>query len=77
MMRANTYNSATGQLVIPQVGAKAFDELAQYYAEVFSQGRTEYAIPKGALSNPARLRELSAFFGGRRGLRQPSDRGKM
>ena len=33
-----------------------------YYADVFSHGRDEYAIPPGALSDPAKLRQMSAFF---------------
>ncbi|HVO81542.1 MAG TPA: nitric-oxide reductase large subunit [Terriglobales bacterium] len=62
MMRRNTYDQATGTVTLDPVRAEAFDALSRYYADVFSNGRDEYAIPKNALSDPAKLRALSAFF---------------
>jgi nitric oxide reductase subunit B len=36
--------------------------LSAYYADVFSAGRPEYAIPAGALTDPTKQREMAAFF---------------
>src|SRR5262249_21687332 len=41
---------------------RAFEANHKYFATVFSQGKPEYAIPRGTLSDPERLRQLSAFF---------------
>jgi nitric oxide reductase subunit B len=62
LMHANTYDSATGKITIDSIRAAAFEANARYYAEVFSQGKNGYAIPQGALTDPAKLRQLSAFF---------------
>ncbi len=35
---------------------------AAHYADVFSKGRSAYAIPEGALTNPRKLADLGAFF---------------
>src|SRR5262244_1573327 len=61
-MRANRYDPATGTLTIEPVRARAFEANQKYFAAVFSQGKPEYAIPRGTLSDPERLRQLSAFF---------------
>src|SRR4051812_33341138 len=62
MIRTNTYDPATGRLTISPERARAFAANATYYADVFRNGRNDYAIPAGALSDPARARQLSAFF---------------
>lgn len=62
MMRANTYDPATGVVTIDPVRALAFDANEGHFADVFTNGRTEYAIRKNSLSDPGKLRELSAFF---------------
>jgi len=36
--------------------------LASYYADVYGKGRDEYAIPAGALSDPAKQRQMATFF---------------
>ena len=61
-MRRNTYDPATGTIQIPPVRAAAFRHLAAYYADVFGKGRNEYAIPAGALSDPAKQQKMAAFF---------------
>jgi nitric oxide reductase subunit B len=60
LMRANTY--AAGTVTIDPIRAEAFRANVAHYSEVFSQGREEYAIPAGALTNPEQLRKLAAFF---------------
>jgi nitric oxide reductase subunit B len=61
-MRANTYTAATGQVTISDERAAAYESLNAYYTDVFSSGRNEYAIPRGALTDTVRAREMSAFF---------------
>lgn len=61
-MRANTYDRASGTITIDPVRAEAFEELARYYSNIFSEGRDEYAIPRGALTDQTKLREVSSFF---------------
>ena len=62
MMRRNTYDAASGHIVLDPVRAEAFEALAAHFSDVFSNGRNEYAIPRGALSDPEKLRQMSAFF---------------
>src|ERR1051325_4751122 len=61
-MRTNTYDPATGTVTIGEERAAAFESLNAYYADIFSGGRNEYAIPRGALTDGARARQMSAFF---------------
>src|SRR5215472_8376349 len=61
-LRANHYDAATGTLTIDPVRARAFEANHRHFAEVFSQGNAQYAIPRGTVSDPERLRQLSAFF---------------
>jgi len=49
-------------LTLDPVRVQAFEANAAHYADVFSKGRDAYAIPAGALTDPARLRAMSAFF---------------
>lgn len=62
MMRTNTYDHGTGVLVIDPVRAAAFEANEQHFSDVFANGRPEYAIRKHSLTDPAKLRQLSAFF---------------
>jgi nitric oxide reductase subunit B len=62
LMRANTYDASTGTLTVDPVRADAFAANLAHYTSVFAQGREEYAIPSGTLSDPERLREMAAFF---------------
>jgi nitric oxide reductase subunit B len=61
-MRTNTYDPATGRVTVSQARAAAFDSLAAHYADVFAAGRNEYAIPRGALADKTKAREMAAFF---------------
>ena len=45
--RRNTYDAASDTIVIDNERGKAFDQLAAYYADVYGNGRKEYAIPAG------------------------------
>jgi len=62
LTRQNTYDAARDIIVIDGDRAAAFDELARYYADVYGNGRDAYAIPAGALSDPAKQRQMATFF---------------
>jgi nitric oxide reductase subunit B len=61
-MKSSGYDPATGTLTIDPVRAAAFDANARHYADVFTNGRDVYAIPKNTLDDPAKARAMSAFF---------------
>jgi nitric oxide reductase subunit B len=61
-MRTNTYDPSTRRITLDPVRADAFNVLERYYADIFSNGRGEYAIPARALSDTVQLRQMSAFF---------------
>src|SRR4029077_20454935 len=58
----NTYDPTTSTVTVAPVRADAFESNLAHYADVFSNGRTDYAIPAGAVTDLARLRQLSAFY---------------
>jgi len=62
MMRRNTYDAETETVTVDSIRADAFAALNSYYSDVFSKGRNEYAIAPNALSDPVKLRQMSAFF---------------
>ncbi|HEY2860259.1 MAG TPA: nitric-oxide reductase large subunit [Terracidiphilus sp.] len=61
-MRGNNYDVKANRVTVGSDRAAAFGQLAQYYAGVFADGRKEYAIPQGALTDTAKQKELAAFF---------------
>ena len=62
VMRTNTYDPATQSVTVEPIRAEAFQANLKHYSDVFANGKAEYAIPAGAVSDPDRLRKLSAFF---------------
>jgi nitric oxide reductase subunit B len=62
VMRTNTYDKANDRIVISPIRAAAFEEIARHYEDVFANGRNEYAIQKGALTDPKKLHDMSTFF---------------
>lgn len=60
--RQNTYNQNTGILTISPERMRAIISNTEYYSSIFINGKDEYAIHKNALSDPEKLRKLSAFF---------------
>ena len=62
MMRTNTYDPETQTVTIEPVRAEAFESNLEHFSQVFSEGNPDYAIPKGAVTDPDRLRKLSSFF---------------
>jgi nitric oxide reductase subunit B len=62
LLRQNTYDASSGTVTVDAVRAQAFAANLAYYTDVFTNGREEFAIPAGALSDPNELRQLAAFF---------------
>ena len=62
LMRTNTFDPATGTITIEPIRAAAFEANVAHYSDIFSNGKTDYAIPAGAVTDESRLRQLSAFF---------------
>ncbi len=67
-LRANTYNPATGDLVVSPARAAAFAAVGAHYTALFGndpalQGlRKAYAIPANTIKDPERQRLMNAFF---------------
>lgn len=61
-MRTNTYDAAHNRVVLPAERVAAFHTLAAYYANIFGNGRKDYAIPQGALLDPVKQQQMAAFF---------------
>ncbi|MCA9251308.1 MAG: nitric-oxide reductase large subunit [Phycisphaerales bacterium] len=62
LLRANTYDEASKTVTIDPIRAAAFESNLEHYSDVFANGNVDYAIPAEAVSDPARLRNLSAYF---------------
>jgi nitric oxide reductase subunit B len=62
LLHTNTYDPSTGTVTIDPIRVEAFESNLTHYTDVFSKGNANYAIPAGAVSDPGRLRKLSAFF---------------
>ncbi len=61
-IRTNRFDASTNILTIDPPRAKAFEANEKYYADIFSNGKIGYSIPKGAQTDPKKLHELSSFF---------------
>jgi nitric oxide reductase subunit B len=62
LIRTNTYDPNTNTITVDPVRARAFQSNLEHYADVFTNGKEEYAIHKNAQSDPVKLRQLAAFF---------------
>ncbi len=62
LIRTNTYDSATGVITLQPIRAEAIESAIAHYSDVFSNGREEYAIPKGTLTDARDLRAMASFF---------------
>jgi nitric oxide reductase subunit B len=61
-LRKNDYDPDTKTLTVVPLRAAAFEANLRHYSDVFANGKTEYAIPADAVTDPQRLHRLSAFF---------------
>lgn len=62
MMRVNTFDASREAIVVSKERAYAIDGNLNYYGDLFAHGSDAYAIPRGALTDSIKLRELGAFF---------------
>ncbi len=62
LMRKNTFNEASNKIILDPVRARAFEENLKYYSNIFINGNKDFAIQKGAQSDPVKLRQMTAFF---------------
>ena len=60
--RTNTYSAGANTIVVPAIRARAFEHCLRHYEEVFLNGNEAYAIPKGTIRDPERLRQFAAFI---------------
>jgi nitric oxide reductase subunit B len=67
-LRTNTYDSASGDIVVSQDRAEAIRSVSEHYAALFGDDpalhelRDAYAIPANAIKTPERRNDLNAFF---------------
>ena len=61
-VRKNNYDEATGRLTIEPVRARAFEDNLKHYTDVFTNGKTVYAVQRNAQADPAKLHQLNSFF---------------
>ena len=62
LVRKNTFDESTGTIRVDPVRVRAFESNLAHYSDIFTNGSSDYAIQKGAQSDPARLRKLVSFF---------------
>jgi nitric oxide reductase subunit B len=62
LVRTNRYDRTTDTLILPAVRVRALEAVARHYADVFSAGRPEYAIPRGALTDATKMTDMARFF---------------
>jgi nitric oxide reductase large subunit-like protein len=67
-LRTNTYDAVSGVITFSPERAQVARALADYYTKLFMDDpsmdhvRKSYAIPKGAIKDPARMAQMNAFF---------------
>jgi nitric oxide reductase subunit B len=67
-IRTNTYQPETGDLVVSPIRAQAIAAISQHYSALFGNDpkmddlRDKYAIPRGTIKDPERMKALNAFL---------------
>lgn len=61
-IKTNTYNKSDGTIMISESRLAAIQSNIKHYTTIFSEGKAEYAIPRGALVDPDKLQKLNAFL---------------
>ncbi|MEJ5928920.1 nitric-oxide reductase large subunit [Corynebacterium sp. H128] len=62
LMRTNGYNAETGTIVLSDARVEAFEANKQYYADLFTTGHENYAIPKDSIKDAGAAQDMAAFF---------------
>jgi len=60
--RRNTYDTKSERITIEPVRARAFEACLQHFSDVFMNGNTAYAIPRGSVNSPERMRQFAGFM---------------
>jgi nitric oxide reductase subunit B len=60
--KTNRYDSTSGVLTYSAAQADAFEKLVAYYADFFGQPTTKFGLRPNAITDPGRIRQLTAFF---------------
>jgi nitric oxide reductase subunit B len=61
-LKTNNYDPATGTLQFSAAQAAAFERLTGFYSEWFGEHQTQVGLKRPHISDPAELRDLSAYF---------------
>lgn len=67
-LRNNTYDPATGNILVSPVRAQAIKAVSEHYAGLFMNDpaqanlRDAYAIPENTIKDPSRMAKMNAFF---------------
>tara|TARA_R110002049_G_scaffold309212_2_gene518727 strand:+ start:8790 stop:11018 length:2229 start_codon:yes stop_codon:yes gene_type:complete len=61
-IKTNTFNETDKSITISESRLAAINENIKHYTSIFSEGKEEYAIPKGALTDAKKLEQLNAFL---------------
>ena len=62
MIRKNTYDEASKSIMVSPIRARAIAANIAYYSDIFKNGKDAYAIPKEALVDSVKLKQLCSFF---------------
>jgi len=60
--KTNRYDPADGKLTYTAAQAGAFEKLVGHYQQFFSQPTTRFGLRPSAITDPAQIRQLTAFF---------------
>jgi nitric oxide reductase subunit B len=60
--KTNRFNAVSRTLVYTEAQARAFDDLTRYYRDFFDRPATTYGLRPRAITDPAAVRQLTAFF---------------
>lgn len=61
-IKTNTFDASSKAITISQERYDAIQSNIKHYTKIFSEGKAEYAIPKGALVDKEKLAQLNAFL---------------
>lgn len=62
LYRPNTYDAASNTVKVDPMRARAFEATLKHYSTIFIDGNVNYAIPRGTISSPERMRQFAAFI---------------
>jgi len=61
-IKTNSYNPETKTITVSKTRVLAIQQNITHYSAIFANGNERYAIPVGALTDEAKLKQLNAFF---------------